>query len=1067
MKRLIIFIVLSTLAGIACQAQTVEQADSLHQRGRELVSKGRIAEGRECTRQAMEIRKRLLGEVSEDYITSLNNYALTYSLEENYAEALKWQEIVMSLCEKLPSPHPNLAQYATNMGGDCYFTGHLREAAKYWEMALPLVEKFSERYEQLLSGLGGVYNELGDQQALNRVMALMEEHNQNELSKPCNEPKCMLERAQYYGNTGNQAKAKECYQTAIDMDMDDETKVTVYESYAQFMAMTVRDRLTGAEYQHKAAVLRKDAKGENADYAKSIYSAGLYYTFDMTETGYQKAIPCLEQALAAFGKLNDARMVAKCRQMMGNAFGGLKKFDKAKKCYAEALSYYEANDRDNAEYPKMIERVAAMEKFTKEYEASIGHYRQAMQLFEQRGMMQEYGNAENGLKLCYAYAGKSMDEAADDRNDAAVKEAEMEKVDGLIAEDLEGLELTRTYLGKLMYARSLAIIASCYAMKEDYKNAVDYYQQYMQTVRDGVREEFRFESEAERMHTWSEEASTMAELQELLVELPDSQQQYRDDLASLMYDAELLSKGILLKSAIEFEKLLDNQNDNRLKDIYRQSKANRSEIERLRREAGSAEDMEKILKLTQENQRLQTQLNQSSHEMNDFTHYISYSWKDVHAQLKDGDVSIEFAAVKLGLDDTDSHMVALLLSKDMVQPTAMVLWNEENLMNCDDTELTGQLINASITGRNVKEVLNEAREKLSKASGISMKPEWELYLDLLEHKADTTHGVFTPLMMPMVKYRELLLQDSVMFVKPDVGEIVWGRLSPYLQGKKRIFFSADGIFNRIGIEYLPFNGKPLSEQFEVYRLSSTKELCYKHEGRKPTKAALFGDINYNDQAQSSKAKAAQPSTALQRGAGGEDTFADLKNTLREVDGIRDILAGKGVGDVKRFRDSEASKSAFMRLTDTNVNLLHIATHGMYMNSKKQTDAESMQNSLLAFAGANLDANGLVTAADIATMNLRQCDLAVLSACETGLGKLGGDGVFGLQRGFKNAGVRTLLMSLKNVYDDSTADLMISFYQHLMEGATKREALVKAQQDIRRKGFKDPKYWATFILLDAF
>ena len=127
----------------------------------------------------------------------------------------------------------------------------------------------------------------------------------------------------------------------------------------------------------------------------------------------------------------------------------------------------------------------------------------------------------------------------------------------------------------------------------------------------------------------------------------------------------------------------------------------------------------------------------------------------------------------------------------------------------------------------------------------------------------------------------------------------------------------------------------------------------------------------------------------------------------------------------------------------------------------------MQNSLLAFAGANLDGNSLVTAADIATMNLRQCDLAVLSACETGLGKLGGDGVFGLQRGFKNAGVHTLLMSLKKVYDDSTADLMICFYQHLMNGASKREALVKAQRDIRDKGFSDPKYWATFILLDAY
>ena len=100
------------------------------------------------------------------------------------------------------------------------------------------------------------------------------------------------------------------------------------------------------------------------------------------------------------------------------------------------------------------------------------------------------------------------------------------------------------------------------------------------------------------------------------------------------------------------------------------------------------------------------------------------------------------------------------------------------------------------------------------------------------------------------------------------------------------------------------------------------------------------------------------------------------------------------------------------------------------------------------------------------MNLRSCDLAVLSACETGLGKLGDDGVYGLQRGFKNAGVHTLLMSLKNVYDSTTADLMISFYRHLLEGESKREALVKAQRELRDKGYTDTKYWATFILLDA-
>ena len=67
---------------------------------------------------------------------------------------------------------------------------------------------------------------------------------------------------------------------------------------------------------------------------------------------------------------------------------------------------------------------------------------------------------------------------------------------------------------------------------------------------------------------------------------------------------------------------------------------------------------------------------------------------------------------------------------------------------------------------------------------------------------------------------------------------------------------------------------------------------------------------------------------------------------------------------------------------------------------------------------------------------------------------------------RDAGVHTLLMSLKKVYDASTADLMIFFYHHLMEGSSKRQTLISAQQDIRKMGYNDPKYWATFILLDA-
>ena len=255
--RKVILLFLLLMAETISYAQTVQQADSLHQRGRELLNKGKIAEGRECTRQAMELRKKLLGEVSEDYITSLNNYALTFSMEKNYTKAVELQEQVMTLCGKLEKPHKNIGMYTTNMGRFYYLNGDKVKAAKMWEQAVPLVEKHGEIYEYLLNSLGAVYNDAGDQQGISRIMALMEEHNQHELTKPCDEPKCMLDRAKYYGTIGDLAKAKECYQKAIDRSKDSEMKVTVYEEYARFLALTVRDRQTGAEYQRQAALLKR------------------------------------------------------------------------------------------------------------------------------------------------------------------------------------------------------------------------------------------------------------------------------------------------------------------------------------------------------------------------------------------------------------------------------------------------------------------------------------------------------------------------------------------------------------------------------------------------------------------------------------------------------------------------------------------------------------------------------------------------------------------------------------------------------------------------------------------
>jgi CHAT domain-containing protein len=111
-------------------------------------------------------------------------------------------------------------------------------------------------------------------------------------------------------------------------------------------------------------------------------------------------------------------------------------------------------------------------------------------------------------------------------------------------------------------------------------------------------------------------------------------------------------------------------------------------------------------------------------------------------------------------------------------------------------------------------------------------------------------------------------------------------------------------------------------------------------------------------------------------------------------------------------------------------------------------------------------NAVLTAREIALMDLRGLELVVLSACQTGRGLLRDDGVFGLQRGFKKAGAHTLLMSLWSVDDQATMMMMTAFYKELANGASRHEAFRAAQHTLREDPrFSRPVYWASFIMLD--
>ena len=175
-------------------------------------------------------------------------------------------------------------------------------------------------------------------------------------------------------------------------------------------------------------------------------------------------------------------------------------------------------------------------------------------------------------------------------------------------------------------------------------------------------------------------------------------------------------------------------------------------------------------------------------------------------------------------------------------------------------------------------------------------------------------------------------------------------------------------------------------------------------------------------------------------------------------------------------------------------VLHIATHGYFFpdivrkkddglqltDDKKQTAFRVSENPLLRsgliFAGANpswtnpgyvstaID-DGILTAYEISNMDLSKVKLVVLSACETGLGDIkGSEGVFGLQRSFKLAGVNNIIMSLWKVPDEKTRELMQRFYQFCFSGKSISEAFNSAQNVMRNKYPDSPYYWAGFTLL---
>lgn len=332
------------------------------------------------------------------------------------------------------------------------------------------------------------------------------------------------------------------------------------------------------------------------------------------------------------------------------------------------------------------------------------------------------------------------------------------------------------------------------------------------------------------------------------------------------------------------------------------------------------------------------------------------------------------------------------------------------------------------------------------------------------------------------------------------------------QGEK-IYFSPSGEMYNLPIE-TTFLADTLcyNEVYEIVRVSSTRVLCHKNKQKaNNNRACVYGGLTYTESANqfvknSHKTRSVSPQFLLFN----QDTsvtsrdldraqYTYLPYTQKEASAVQDMLK-RAKYKVKSYCRELGTEESFYSMSGASPSIIHISTHGFYIDSldsnailqrNRSTSPESSKKSKLKIldsmdrtglllSGALTQnkeisdevADGILSATEIGYLDLSQTDLVVLSCCNTGLGDITNDGVAGLQRGFKIAGVNSIMMSLWPVDDAATYLLMTEFYKNYLGGKTKTESLRDAQRYLRNyeqdgeKIFADPKYWAAFVLLDA-
>ena len=555
--------------------------------------------------------------------------------------------------------------------------------------------------------------------------------------------------------------------------------------------------------------------------------------------------------------------------------------------------------------------------------------------------------------------------------------------------------------------------------KERY--AFELWENVLQLYTDLVANRFDYLTEKERS-IYLEKSQTMHDFIPAFV-----YEHYKKNphFTTLAYNNALLTKGMLLQSTNHARKSIEQSGNEELLQYWK-------EVLKIRQMLTSS-TISTIVKdsLSNRAENLESWIMKNSREFRLSKKIWDKNWMDVQLGLKTGDVAIEFVDFySIIKNDMTKHIyAAVLVRPNDKQPTFIPLCTEEEMHSLLGNPTQTYDINGN-----------------------------KLY------------------------------------------KLIWSKITPYLTENSTVYFAPSGLLHQLNLEILPTQDmRPISDIYNLVRVSSTRELLLEERHHTAfTSATLYGGLIYDMDTTDMIENSSIYENQQYRSFVSSDTLSRkgvsyLPGTKKEIDNISQCLNQVG-GKINIYTGKQGNEESFKAQTGATNKILHIATHGFFFENEEvettnlfkpkmqqlgiqEPIIDPLLRSGLLMAGANHAfmghynqlpkslQDGVLYAKEISLLDLSETELVVLSACETGQGDITSEGVFGLQRAFKMAGVQTIIMSLWKVNDQATQLLMTEFYNNWIgKHQSKREAFHNAQNTVRIQ-YEEPEYWAGFIMLD--